>query len=125
MNILLEAPEGYDPSTQAIVGLMAAGFDDQFMRVEPTLAGLEVEHLEWLERSRVATHTLLKTWDDRSLDKIMTTGQVNLSHRWVLYHLIEHFSAHFGQILMLLHCLRDQGVPGLPEKKGFGVFSGW
>jgi hypothetical protein len=40
---------------------------------------------------------------------------MTFSHRWVLYHLIEHFASHFGQILSLLHYMRDHGVPGLAE----------
>ena len=42
------------------------------------------------------------------------------SHRWVLYHVLEHFAAHYGQILSLLHCMRDCGVPGLPEQRPGG-----
>jgi uncharacterized damage-inducible protein DinB len=28
-------------------------------------------------------------------------------HRWVLYHLLEHFAAHSGQILMIRHAFRN------------------
>ncbi len=27
--------------------------------------------------------------------------------RWVLYHMLEHFSGHYGQILLLRHLYRD------------------
>ena len=47
---LLAFPQGYDPDTQAIVGLMAASLDDQSRRLREMVAGLEVEHLEWQER---------------------------------------------------------------------------
>ena len=57
-----------------------------------------------------ATHERLKTWDDLSLDKTLG-GDVTFSHRWVLYHILEHL----GQIGSLLHCMRDHEVPGLPE----------
>ena len=188
---LLAVPEGYDPDSQAIVGLMVASLDDQSRRLRETVAGLEVEHLEWQERpgrntigmlmahlagteigwlyvgcaglsqdhikrvmqehlgldhaagmplpedgihpesltgwdlegyldllarARTATHELLKSWDDPSLDKTFSGGEMTISHRWVLYHLLEHFAAHFGQILSLLHCMRDHGVAGLPER---------
>ncbi len=190
---LLAFPQGYDPDTQAIVGLMAASLDDQSRRLREMVAGLEVEHLEWQERpgrntigmlmahlagteigwlyvgcaglspedvspvmrehlgmdevsgmplpedgvhpvslegrdldgyfdlltrSRSATHELLKSWDDASLDRTFGGSGFTVSHRWVLYHLVEHFAAHFGQIASLLHCMRDHGVPGLPEKRG-------
>ena len=49
--LLLAAPPGYDPNTQTFVGVMAACFDDQSRRLRETVAGLEVEHLEWQERS--------------------------------------------------------------------------
>ena len=190
---LLAVPQGYDPESQAIVGLMAASLDDQSRRLRETVAGLGVEHLEWQERpgrnttgmlmthmagteviwfyigcaglsyednvrrvmnehlgvddcpsgmplpadgvhpesikgrdlegyfgllarARSATHEVLKSWDDPSLDRTVTFGGgVNFSRRWVLYHLLDHFAGHFGQIGSLLHCMRDQGVPGLPE----------
>ena len=193
---LLAVPRGYDPESQAIVGLMAAGLDDQSRRLRETVAGLGVDHLEWQERpgrhtigvlmahlasteigwlyvgcaglshqdhterviqehlgidisgsfplpadgvhpeslegrdldgyfdllalARSATHELLKSWDDRSLDTTFGGAGMTFSHRWVLYHLLEHFAAHFGQILSLFHCMRDHGVPGLPEK-GVGL----
>ena len=47
---LLAVPPGYDPNSQAIVGVMAASFDDQSRRLRETVAGLGVEHLEWQER---------------------------------------------------------------------------
>jgi hypothetical protein len=187
---LLAVPDGYDPSSQAIVGLMAAGLDDLSRRLRETVAGLEVEHLEWQERpgrstigmlmahlaaseigyfyvacaglsyqdakpilhehlgidwdgvlvgihatslkgrdldgyldllarARRATHELLKTWDDLSLGRTLGgagTG-MTLSQRWLLYHVLEHFAAHFGQICSVLHCMRDRDVPGLPKKR--------
>jgi hypothetical protein len=192
---LLAVPPGYDPDSQAIVGLIAAGFDDQSQRLRGTVAGLGVEHLEWQERpgrntvgmlmahlagaeigwfyivcpglneedgnrviqerlgidlgpdrggmplsadgihpaslkglnlegyfdllarARRATHERLVTWNDVSLDTTLTLGPMTVSHRWVLYHVLEHFAAHYGQILSLLHCMRDHGVPRLPEKQ--------
>ncbi len=47
---LLAVPDGYDPNTQAIVGMFAASLDDQARRLRETVAGLGVEHLEWQER---------------------------------------------------------------------------
>ena len=50
-DLFLAAPPGYDSNSQAFVGVMAASFDDQSRRLRETVAGLEVEHLEWQERS--------------------------------------------------------------------------
>ena len=192
---LLSVPPGYDPRSQAIVGLMAASLDDQTRRLRETLTGLGVEHLEWqerpgrntigmllahlagaeigwlyivyaglgddegaqvmrerlgrdlasdrggmplppdgvhpaslrgltlddylelLSRARHATHERLRTWDDASLDTVLTFGPLTVSHRWVLYHLLEHFAAHHGQVLSLLHGMRDHGMDGRPERQ--------
>jgi len=185
---LMAMPDGYDPNSQAVVGLMAAGLDDQSRRLGETVAGLEVEHLEWQERpgrstigmlmahlaaseigyfyiacaglshqegatvvrahlgidwdgvlagnhaaslkgrdlngyldllarARRATHELLKTWDDASLGRTLGGAGMTISYRWVLYHVLEHFASHFGQICSVLHCMRDHDVPGLPKKR--------
>ena len=83
------------------------------------MKGWDVEsYLDLLARGRSATHELLETWDDASLDKTIGDARHTISHRWVLYHILEHYAAHFGQILSLMHCMRDQRVPGLPEKRG-------
>ena len=192
---LLAVPPTFDRESQAVVGVMAASFDDQSRRLRETVAGLGVEHLEWQERpgrntvgmlmahlagteigwlyvvcaglsydegkpvilehlgidlasdnggmplppdgvhpaslkgrdlegyfdllarARRSTHERLMTWHDASLDTTSTFRTMTVSHRWVLYHILEHFAAHYGQILSLLHCMRDHGVPGLPEKR--------
>ena len=49
-DYLLSVPRGYDPTSQAIVGLMAASLDDESRRLREIVSGLEVEHLEWQER---------------------------------------------------------------------------
>ena len=50
MAELLAVPDGYDPDAQAVVGLIAAGLDDQSRRLQWTVNGLDVTHLEWQER---------------------------------------------------------------------------
>ncbi len=87
-----------------------------------SLKGLTLEnYLDLLARSRSATYERLATWQDASLATTVTFGPMTVSHRWVLYHVLEHFAAHFGQISALLHCMRDSGVPGLPDERHVGL----
>ena len=34
--------------------------------------------------------------------------EMSMSRRWILYHVLEHFSGHYGQILLLRHQYRDR-----------------
>jgi len=38
--------------------------------------------------------------------------EVGISGRWYLYHILEHFSGHYGQILLLRHLYRDAKARG-------------
>ena len=38
--------------------------------------------------------------------------EVGISGRWYLYHVFEHFSGHYGQILLLRHLYRDAKALG-------------
>lgn len=40
-----------------------------------------------------------KRWDGK---------KQKVTPRWILYHVVEHFSGHYGQILLLRHQFRDQ-----------------
>ncbi len=75
-------------------------------------------YFDLLARDRSATHDLVENCDDASLDQTLGGPGMTFSHRWVLYHILEHFAAHFGQILSLLHSMRDRGVVDVPEKRG-------
>lgn len=45
---------------------------------------------------------------DRVFQRTRRNGKVEeLNVRWVLYHMLEHFSGHYGQILLLRHQYRD------------------
>jgi hypothetical protein len=53
----------------------------------------------------------MKTWSDRDLNKQFVLGKKwQFSRVWVVYHVLEHFASHLGQILMLKHMMRDAGV---------------
>ena len=177
---------GYDPKTQAKIGLFAAQLDDQLTRLKNQVKGLTVEQLEWqqkpgmntvgmllahlslvevwwirvapnqiewepegkaliqkicgieddglplppdgahpqylkgftaekyitiLAKGRRVIHHEMKKWRDKDLDKFYTLAKKNhFSRTWTLYHVLEHFAAHFGQILLIKHQLRDAGL---------------
>jgi len=63
-----------------------------------------------LDKARRSIHREMKQWRDRDLDKLYAVGDRKFSRMWTLYHVLEHFAAHFGQILMLKHMMRDAGV---------------
>ena len=50
---------------------------------------------------------------DSEIVRIRPDGtSVSISVRWYLYHILEHFSGHYGQILLLRHLYRDQKARG-------------
>jgi len=67
-----------------------------------SLAGkTAADYLEILRRARSATHQSLRSWDDRRLAETRTVDGREVSLAWLLYHLVEHFSYHLGQIAQL------------------------
>jgi hypothetical protein len=55
----------------------------------------------------------LRRWKDTELDSTYTRRRGDqerkISRSWTLYHVLEHFAAHFGQILLIMHLMRDAG----------------
>lgn len=184
---LLPLPAGLDPATQAVVGTLVAGLDDQRRQLVEEIRDLPVAAFEWqaapgmnsvgmlvahlalvdvwwlhlvpqghtsfagvegefrrilgiigrddgmdvggqtafpdalrgwtatrylalLERARMCVADDLARWTDADLAQVITDKQRALSKRWILYHVLEHFAAHFGQILLVKHQLRDAGL---------------
>ena len=35
-----------------------------------------------------------------------------LNRRWTLYHMLEHYAGHYGQILLLIHQYKDAHPAG-------------
>jgi uncharacterized damage-inducible protein DinB len=67
-----------------------------------SLAGKTADdYLEILRRARSATHHSLRNWDDRRLAETRMVDGREVSLAWLLYHLVEHFSYHLGQIAQL------------------------
>jgi hypothetical protein len=93
------------------------GFEDDGLPLPPNgrhsqyLSGYSLDkYLKVLARARRSIHREMKTWRDRDLDKPYALGKYKFSRMWTLYHVLEHFAAHFGQILMLKHMMRNAGV---------------
>ena len=59
------------------------------------------QYLALIDRGRVATHAALRTWTDAELDESFQLKGVTVSKGWILYHVLEHMVAHYGQILLL------------------------
>lgn len=115
------APTGvaWDPDGKQLMQKIC-GFEDDGIPLPADgkhpkyLKGYSLEqYLKVIAKVRSATHRELKTWRDRDLDKLYSLGKKkkrSFSRRWTLYHVLEHFAAHFGQINLLKHMMRDAGV---------------
>jgi len=69
------------------------------------------KYLAILAKGRRVIHTEMKKWRDKDLDKPYTLAKTNhFSRTWTLYHVLEHFACHFGQILLVKHLMHDAGV---------------
>lgn len=101
----IESDEEADRAVQGILGIRME--DDGMPLSEdgthpPSLAGKTVaDYLEILRRARSATHRTLRSWDDQMLEETRMVDGREVSLAWLLYHLVEHFSYHLGQIAQL------------------------
>lgn len=91
--------------------------DDDGLPLKPegkhpqTLAGWKLEtYWKTLTSARKAVHKELRTWKDSDLSKTYKRKKYTISREWTVYHVLEHFAGHFGQILLLKHMMRDAGV---------------
>jgi hypothetical protein len=112
------APEGipWGPDAKKIIQKIC-GFEDDGLPIPPDgrhpkyLRGYTIEkYLAKLAKARRLTHRVLKTWRDRDLDTLYGQNKSQFSRIWTMYHVLEHFASHFGQILLLKHMMRDAGV---------------
>lgn len=110
-----ELPE---PETEALFQrLIQFGGDDDGMPVKPdgvhppTLAGWTPDqYRQLLDAARVAVHEVLRGWRDAELQDTFKLRDRTFTKEWTAYHVLEHFAAHFGQISLLKHLMRDAGV---------------
>jgi uncharacterized damage-inducible protein DinB len=79
---------------------------------------LEKKPLKWYrEQLELARTYVVRRWrplTTRDLGRTITRHRrdgtrVVLDPRWVLYHIVEHFAAHQGQINLIRHQYRDSG----------------
>jgi uncharacterized damage-inducible protein DinB len=76
-----------------------------------TLRGRTLDdYLALLAKARAATHAVLREWSDADLDRTVQLREQDIALEWILYHVLEHFSVHYGQILLMRHLLRDEGL---------------
>jgi uncharacterized damage-inducible protein DinB len=68
------------------------------------------DYLALLDRARVATHAVLRSWSDAELDTAIPLRERSVTPGWILYHVLEHTVAHYGQILLLLRIHADRGA---------------
>jgi len=105
-------------SVQAVLGI---GEDDDGMPIAdgapafPLLNGKDLAFYDdLLDRARSYFKQVTKDRPDEDMDREFTRerpdgSQRVLNVRWYYYHVLEHFSGHFGQILLLKH-LRRAGI---------------
>ena len=93
------------------------GFEDDGLPMKPNerhpkyLKGYNLEnYLKVLTKVRNLIHREMKNWHDRDLEKSYKLGNRQISRMWTLYHVLEHFAGHFGQVLLLKHLMRDAGI---------------
>lgn len=110
---------GLRGESEDIVQVLEVGMDADGIPIAGDAAppaGLAGRDLAWyrdlLDRARVYLAANLCDRDDAWLDQERTRTRRNgnthtFDHRWVLYHLLEHFAAHSGQILLIRHAFRD------------------
>jgi uncharacterized damage-inducible protein DinB len=102
---------------------LGIGMDDDGMPIAPdgappaNLAGKSFDFYQsLLDRARAYARRAAAMLTDEDLApsfvRTRRNGDVQeLTVRWVLYHMLEHFSGHYGQILLLRHLYRDAHRP--------------
>jgi uncharacterized damage-inducible protein DinB len=73
------------------------------------LSGFTLEkYLELLDAARKEVHENLQSWKDDILDEEFEMDKHTFSRIWILYHVLEHFACHFGQIRLLKRLLERE-----------------
>ena len=115
--LAIGSSEGADTELAKILGI---GSNDDGMPLAATtqppsiLAGRNLSFYEdLLRKARNFTRECVGSFTDQDLDKTGSlkrkdgsTGTYTV--RWVLYHVLEHEAAHYGQISLIRHQYRDR-----------------
>jgi uncharacterized damage-inducible protein DinB len=117
-----ETPEAeHEKITREIAGI---AMDDDGLPLPPggrhpkSLAGKTIQdYLRMVDAARAATHRELRAWRDAELSSTYSPRDRIISREWTVYHVLEHFAGHHGQILLLKHLMRDAGLLPQPEKR--------
>lgn len=121
------APFNLDPDTEGNkVNMQVVGIhmDDDGLPCPPdgghpsTLKDKPLSfYFELLDKARAESHRQMHNWRDTQLQTTYQLRDRQITYEWTLYHVLEHFAGHFGQILLLKHLMRDAGILPKPEKK--------
>lgn len=68
------------------------------------------DYFVMLDAARAKVHEELRTWKDSELESTFQLRDKLITRSWTVYHVLEHFASHYGQILMIKHMMRDAGV---------------
>lgn len=105
----------YDVVRAELEGALGIGIDDDGMPLPAggappaTLRGKDLAYFDdLLERSRGYSKRAIAKLEDSDLDREITRARRDASihqsnMRWILYHMVEHFAGHYGQINLLVH----------------------
>ena len=114
----LVATEQWSPEN--VKRRLGIGLDDDGMPLAKNAAPpalLKGRTLAWyaalLRRGRGVLKREMAADRPRDLSRVVTRVRQNgdrqhVDARWVLYHLVEHFAGHFGQVLLLRHQYADR-----------------
>jgi uncharacterized damage-inducible protein DinB len=109
-----------EAAAEPLPGIIGMGFKDDGLPIEraggvpaQNLAGKDLAfYAEALEKARKFTKEVTISMTDDDLDRTGSlkrrdgsTGTYTV--RWVLYHLLEHEAAHYGQVGFIRHQYRD------------------
>jgi len=105
-----------EPDTQTVLGL--ASEDDGMPLPEggsppAALAGKELAYFDGLlDKARAFCKTQSAKLTNADLDAIVSRTRpdgtkVEINKRWILYHMLEHFAGHYGQVNLLRHLYKS------------------
>ena len=93
------------------IGANDDGLTEEGTAFPDTLRGwTAAQYVALLRRARSLVRETLRSWTDADLVRIVPGSGGAVSRRWILYHVLEHFAGHLGQVLLVKHQLRDAGL---------------